>query len=141
MSQKAVMSATSQPPPSAKSGSFKRKCCFLFCFLFILIAGFLSLLFFFGQRNVHSQTSHKLLASFDEFPAHKKLITALNSKKYSILSGNVDQGLLLFVEHYANLLTKKGRTVYFEIFDSEHYHVFELLKDAKVQLVTIIGAE
>lgn len=104
-----VQSAAQAPPPTKKSKLSKLG--LLLAFL-IVIGAFAFAVWHFGSPQSHQVTTHLLYATFDASAPHKKLLTGISKAKLSLLVGKKEDGLFNFVEHYANSLTGKGRTIY-----------------------------
>lgn len=100
-------------------------------FLLILIVGLFAAIWHFGTQSSHKEIPHPLYSSFNESPAHKKLLTQLLKSKASVLVGRREDGLLQFVEHFANTLSRNQRTVFIEDYRKDHYELYEYARDAK----------
>lgn len=101
-------------PQSSPAGKSKLKKIVLVFFFLILIGGVAFGIWFFGSPKPHQETKHQLYSAFDASAPHKKLSTSITKAKLSLLVGKKEDGLFNFVEHYANILSKKGRTIYVE---------------------------
>lgn len=99
---------------SAPAGKSKLKKIGLVYFILILIGGVAFSIWFFGSPKPHQEIKHHLYSAFDSSAPHKKLSAGITKAKLSLLVGNKEDGLFNFVEHYANILSKKGRTIYVE---------------------------
>lgn len=108
--------------PDASSGSltgkkiYKKICPWSFYLLFFL--GIVFAIWYFGSPQPHQEVKHQLFNTFDNSAPHKKLLTGIGKAKVSLLVGKKEDGLFQFVEHYANSLSKMGRTVYVSEYSS-----------------------
>ena len=100
--------------PTAPTGKSKCKKIGLCVLFLILIGGIAFVIWFFGTPKLHQEVRHQLYSTFDSSAPHKKLLKGIEKAKVSLLIGKKEDGLINFVEHYANILSKKGRTVYIE---------------------------
>lgn len=111
-----------------------------FCVVFLLLVGALTFsIWFFGSPDLHETNPHPLYTSFETSPNHKKLTTKLLKNKKCLLVGTKSDGLFNYVEHYANLLNKKGKTVYVEQYNSGNPFFFEIAKDINIKVLATIG--
>lgn len=100
------------PQPSPVGKSKCKKIGIFFFVLILLIGGLGFAVWFFGSPKPHLVVQHQLYSTFDSSPPHKKLLAGIEKAKVSLLVGKKEDALFKFVEHYANILSKKGRTVY-----------------------------
>lgn len=98
------------PAPKKKLNGFIKAILFLLLLSVVLFAA----IWHFGTQSTHTEIPHPLYSSFNESPAHKKLLAQLLKSKASVLVGKREDGLLQFVEHYANTLSRTKRPVFIE---------------------------
>ena len=53
--------------------------------------------------------------------------------------GRREDGLLQFVEHYANTLSRNKRAVFIEDYSEDHYELYEYARDAKLKIDQLLG--
>lgn len=127
--------AASTPAPKKKLNG----CVKAFIFLLLLAALLFAAIWHFGTQSSHTEIPHPLYSSFDESPAHKKLLAQLLKSKASVLVGKREDGLLQFVEHLANTLSRNKRAVFIEDYSEDHYELYEYARDAKVKIDQLLG--
>jgi biotin-(acetyl-CoA carboxylase) ligase len=108
--------------------------------LFIGIGGLVAI-WHFGSQSAHIENKHPLYSSFDESPEYKKLLSQLLKSKLSILSGKKEEGLIQFVEHYANTLSRSNRPVFVEDYNKDHFEYYQIAREAKVQIDQLLGQQ
>lgn len=59
--------------------------------------------------------------------------------KASVLVGRREDGLLQFVEHFANTLSRNKRAVFIEDYSEDHYELYEYARDAKLKIDQLLG--
>jgi len=92
-----------------------------------------------GASKVHQEKKHLLYHSFDASSAHKKLLANLEKTKLSLLVGKKADGVLNFVEHYANKNLLKGRTVYIETYTAGQHEIFQFAKGLNTKILSTFG--
>lgn len=108
------------PAPKKKLNGFVKA----FVFLLLLAVLLFAAVWHFGTQSSHTEIPHPLYSSFNESPAHKKLLAQLLKSKASVLVGRREDGLLQFVEHYANTLSRNKRAVFIEDYSEDHYELY-----------------
>lgn len=132
-----VESGTPQPVKTGASKCKKITCCLFF--LLLISGGLGAAVWYLGSSAPLQPDPHPLYSSFDASPPHKKALATITKAKVSILVGRPEDGLMNFVEHYANTLSKKGRTVYMEKYSSTSPEYVEISKDLTYQALSTLG--
>lgn len=108
------------PAPQKKLNGFLRA----IIFLLLLVVAIFAAIWHYGTQSVHKEIPHPLYSSFNESSTHKKLLAQLLKSKASVLVGRREDGLLQFVEHYANTLSRNKQPVFIEDYRKDHYELY-----------------
>lgn len=130
-----MITVESVSKPADQQGK-KRGMIILGILVYAIVAVIFSI-WFFGSPKPHQEKPHVLYSSFDSSPEHKKLIAGLTKAKSGILVGKKADGLVNFVEHFANKLIKNGQNVYIEEFGKNSSSVLEWAKDVTMAAVGV----
>ena len=133
-----MITVESKVNPSQHNNKRSKKS-IIFCVLLIIIVGGVAAICLLGSPKVYVQNKHVLYSYFEDSSAHKNLINSLDRAKLSIVVGKESDGLLNFIQHYANKLIKSGRKVYFEEVGSNKSALITYARDINEKAQSLIG--